>query len=498
MSAEPLHEAAVRGPAHWRAALYGRVSDKRHGDSVDEQDVETTRACEAEGWPVVGRYSDELSASRFAREKIRPDWERLLVDLKAGKIDVLVVWEVSRLTRDLEVGARLLRTCRDHRVRIYVHTHRRTYNLRIARDWRALADDLVDAGYESEKTSERTSRSRRASAEKGKPHGRVNYGYERIYDARQLVGQRPHEDLLGADGNLTRTGQAPIVREIVRRVGAGVPLSVLAADLNARGVPAPRGMVWMRSTVRSLAMSPVYVGRRHYTYEDEDGIVVTDVLRGEWPALVTDLEHHAAVAVLSDPTRKTTRPGAAKWLLSYLAACRCAAPLTVRAVRGVPMYVCSAPGQCSAIRVDRLDEHVTKAVCTMLSDPQTFPALMAADDAAVATARTDLAALEAQWAAFVDSAVSPAAIVRVEARLTPAIAAARRRLGEVATPPALRVILADGPGDYQVIAARFAALGVAQRKAIVRALLTVELHPARKSKKAPLDARRVVLTPTGG
>lgn len=493
MSAEPLHQAAVRTLAPWRAALYGRVSDDRNfGASTDEQDVDNTAVADAAGWPIAGRYSDAITASRFGteRRKVRGDFERLVTDIEAGRIDVVIVWEISRLTRDMEIGARLVKTCRRHRVRVHVTIAQRTYHLTRPTDVDDLHKAMAQAAHESEMTSVRVKRNKKSTARKGLPHGRVHYGYERLYDphTRKLAQQRPHPD------------QAPVVVEIITRVGAGVPLSVLAADLNARGIPAPRGTVWLRSTVRRLAESPVYVGQRHYRYTDDDGQPVCEVLAGNWPALVSDLEHQNALTVLSDPARRTTRPGAARWLCSYLATCRCGAPLSVRAVRGVPTYVCSSAAQCSAIGVTRLDAAVTEVVCFKLSEPASFEALTAAgDDARLDAARLELKTLVNRRrdyaAAAAAGTIDPAFVGDVLAELDPAILAARKRAATIATPPALRIVLGAAPEPYEVIAARFADLSVAQRKAVVRALITVELHPALRSKNAPLDRRRLVIDP---
>ncbi|MQA27708.1 MAG: recombinase family protein, partial [Micromonosporaceae bacterium] len=88
-----------------RAGIYARVSkDKRkrqRGRSVGEQETEARAACERRRWTVAEIYKDEdRSASRFAKKE-RPDWERLLADLDAGQLDVLVIWEPSRGDRTL-------------------------------------------------------------------------------------------------------------------------------------------------------------------------------------------------------------------------------------------------------------------------------------------------------------------------------------------------------------------------------------------------------------
>jgi site-specific DNA recombinase len=106
-----------------RAAIYTRVSSDPNdrGRSVEEQEVECRRWIEREGWDLIEPvYCDnDRSASRYAR-RARPDWQRLTEDLARGRIDVLVVWEISRTTRDRVVWAALVESCLDRDVKLCI------------------------------------------------------------------------------------------------------------------------------------------------------------------------------------------------------------------------------------------------------------------------------------------------------------------------------------------------------------------------------------------
>src|SRR5262249_5323064 len=84
-----------------RAGCYLRISsdpnDKRQG--VDRQREDTTALCEAKDWTPVGFYVDnDRSASNG---KQRPEWDRLLADVKGGKIDAIAVWNQDRGWRQM-------------------------------------------------------------------------------------------------------------------------------------------------------------------------------------------------------------------------------------------------------------------------------------------------------------------------------------------------------------------------------------------------------------
>jgi len=103
-----------------RAAVYVRRSRKPGGAedtrSAEQQKKECLEEALRRGWEIVGTYVDnDRSASRYSKDS-RPQWELLLGDIRAGSIDVIVSWEASRNTRDVEGFAELRRLCLDFNV----------------------------------------------------------------------------------------------------------------------------------------------------------------------------------------------------------------------------------------------------------------------------------------------------------------------------------------------------------------------------------------------
>jgi site-specific DNA recombinase len=82
-----------------RAAIYARISEDRLGDraGVDRQRVDCEELIRRRRWEVAGVYVDnDVSASN---DKRRPEYARLLDDLKAGALDMIVAWHPDRLHR---------------------------------------------------------------------------------------------------------------------------------------------------------------------------------------------------------------------------------------------------------------------------------------------------------------------------------------------------------------------------------------------------------------
>ena len=101
-------------PAHWRAAIYVRLSvldnGKADGESLESQTRFLEQYMEAHSeLSRIGLYQDNgFTGTNFAR----PGWEALMADIYAGKINCIVVKDLSRVGRNyIEVGAFLERDC---------------------------------------------------------------------------------------------------------------------------------------------------------------------------------------------------------------------------------------------------------------------------------------------------------------------------------------------------------------------------------------------------
>jgi DNA invertase Pin-like site-specific DNA recombinase len=104
-----------------RCAIYTRKSTEHNLDlefnSLDAQ----REACEAyiksqahEGWRLLGDHYDDGGVSGASLE--RPALQTLLSDIRAGRIDIVVVYKVDRLTRSLADFAKLVELFDRHAV----------------------------------------------------------------------------------------------------------------------------------------------------------------------------------------------------------------------------------------------------------------------------------------------------------------------------------------------------------------------------------------------
>lgn len=482
------------GGASVHALAYQRASqDKRQTEkSVGDQERLNMREIDSYGWSVhPGEpFTDNArSSSRYAK-KDRPDFLRLMDVIRSGVGDVLVMWELARGQRDLAVYVEIRDLCVEVGLRYWL-VGGVLYDLLDRNDRMSLGLQAVQAEFQADSIRDNVLRGMAGAAEDGRPHGKVTYGYRRLYNPRTgaFVAQEPDTEprtstlpdgLLGPGVAYSPAG---VVRDIFDQVVSGEPLIAIEGRLNARGIPSPEGKEWRRGVIRKMALNPAYFGQRVYR-----GKVVGP---GMWDALVTGEDFWACARVLGAPERTTTRPSRAVHLLSYIAECgNCGGPLQAsgtksRQRQGIPkvMYKCLRRG-CAAVERDVLDEYAERVVVAWLSREDVYESLATGtDDAAVIAARAEADRLRADlddWRArAIAGDVSAEMFGSIEKSRKAAIAEAERQAAEVDIPPVLRGFL-----GAQAISA-WAALGgnVAVKREIIRAVARIKVFPAGKGRR---------------
>ncbi len=446
-----------------RAVIYTRVSSDPRGSgrSVAEQEAECRAIAERAGWQVVRVFCDnDRSASRYAT-KDRPQFRKLVEFVERGACDVLVTWEASRFQRDLEVYVRLRELCRERDV-LWSYSGK-TFDLSRTDDRFGTGLDALLAERESGATRDRVLRAVRSNAQSGRPHGKLLFGYRREYDdRRRLIGQMVDED------------QAAVVREAARRVLAGETPYAVAQDFTKRGIPTPgEGRAWDLTQIKRLCVNPGYVAKRVHR-----GKVVGDA---SWPAILDDATHHALVARLSDPQRRTQRDSAVKHLLSGIAVCGvCDGRVRVQKNSGFRAYLCVDGFHVSRKESD-VDALVEAVVIGRLSRPELLELMTAGESEDVAAALGEAREKRARLQGFYDAAaagdLTPAALSRIESRLLPEIEAAEKRAQRATAAP----ILADVAG--RDAPERWSELSLPQKREVISLFMRVRILPARRGAR---------------
>jgi site-specific DNA recombinase len=249
------------------------------------------------GATLIGEpFSDQDSGAEWNL----PGLNAMLDAAKRGAFDVLVVYEPDRLARNMAKQLVIEEELKRAGVTIRYCTLRLgdTAEDRLLKNLRSSI-----AEYEREKIAVRTSRGRRAKAERGEyvGAGAAPYGYRMVRQVDPRT-QKARVVSLELDPATAPTAQR-IFREAAHR-----SMYRIVIDLNEQGVPSPTGKrLWGVSTVRDILRNPTYMGQSAYGRYDAHNRPTdpSTWLRVPVPALITEDEWEPAQRAAH--ARKTTR-----------------------------------------------------------------------------------------------------------------------------------------------------------------------------------------------
>ncbi len=206
-----------------RCAIYTRKSSEEGLEQAFNSLDAQREACEAfivsqkhEGWSVLPEFYDDGGISGGTMN--RPALQRLLADIAGGRVDVVVVYKVDRLTRSLADFAKIVEAFDAKGVSFVSVTQQ--FNTTTSMGRLTLNVLLSFAQFEREVTGERIRDKIAASKRKGMwMGGRVPLGYD-IQDRALVVNE----------------SEATIVRHIFRRYAELGSVHALKAELDADGV----------------------------------------------------------------------------------------------------------------------------------------------------------------------------------------------------------------------------------------------------------------------
>ncbi len=239
-----------------RCAIYTRKSTTA-GLEQDFNSLDAQReACEAyirnqeaQGWTLLPESYDDGGFTGANTE--RPAFQHLMVDVEAGKIDVIVTYKVDRLSRSLLDFARIIEIFERHGVSFVSVTQ--NFSTADAMGRLTLSLLMSFSVFEREMIAERTRDKMLASRKRGKwTGGTVPFGYQSV-DKKLVVVEN----------------EAAVVREIFSLYLETRSSLAVARSLNERGLlktvkgknslPKP-ARAWTVQSVGQILTSPIYAG----------------------------------------------------------------------------------------------------------------------------------------------------------------------------------------------------------------------------------------------
>lgn len=387
-----------------RCAVYTR---KSHEEGLDQafNSLDAQReagesyiaAQKAEGWVLAPDRYDDGGFTGANME--RPALKRLMADITAGLIDIVVVYKIDRLTRSLADFSRLIEVFDKHNVSFVSVTQQFSTTSSMGR--LTLNILLSFAQFEREVTGERIRDKFAASKKKGIwMGGYPPLGYD-VKDRKLVINQ----------------DEARTIRDIYERFLLFKSVTILAADLRDHGVRTKAivtrdgrirdGVPISKGYVYRVLTNPVYIGQvRHkgQTYAGEHAAIIDQ-----------DLWDRVQASFGASPRAKGTRVRCqTPALLKGLACCGgCSSALTPTSTRKNGKLYSYYAGhkylgrECPACPIARvpageLDHIIIKQIAPALTSPemvaQTAKEIQKHDPAITESAvRQELTKFEKLW-----------------------------------------------------------------------------------------------------
>ncbi len=249
-------------------AIYTRKSTDE-GLDTDFNTLDAQReACEAyvasqraEGWKAIKTQYNDGGFSGGNMD--RPALQKLLVDIKAGKVDIVVVYKIDRLTRSLMDFAKLVEIFDEHEVTFVSVTQ--SFNTTTSMGRLTLNVLLSFAQFEREVSAERIRDKFAASKKKGMwMGGNPPIGYE-VKDRKLIINKEG----------------AKAARHLFDRYLALGCVAKLKKDLDTQGIVSRTrisrrgsklgGKPYSRGALYSILKNPIYIGKIRHKDKLYDG-----------------------------------------------------------------------------------------------------------------------------------------------------------------------------------------------------------------------------------
>jgi site-specific DNA recombinase len=249
---------ATRHPRRTQCAIYTRKSSEEGLEQAFNSLDAQREACEAytksqrhEGWSVIPTLYDDGGYSGGTMD--RPALQALLGDIQAGKVDVVVVYKIDRLTRPLFDFAKIVEIFDDHNASFVSVTQ--AFNTTTSIGRLTLNALLSFAQFEREITGERIRDKFAASKKKGMwMGGNVPLGYD-VKDRRLVINESEAQTVRTIFGFYAELRSVAKVKAEVDRLRLRTKARIFIHGQPGGALPFRTGHLY------TILRNPLYVGQ---------------------------------------------------------------------------------------------------------------------------------------------------------------------------------------------------------------------------------------------
>lgn len=226
-------------------ALYGRQSvEKKDSISVESQ-LEYCRY-ETHGHPYI-EYADKGFSGKNTN---RPDFERMMSDIRAGRIKRVIVYKLDRISRSILDFANMMETFQDYNVEFVSSTEKFDTSTPIGRAMLNIC--IVFAQLERETIQKRVMDAYNARSRRGfYMGGRIPYGFRLKKTVIDNIRTSMYEEVP------EESEQLKLIYSLY--ADPAHSLGDIIRYLNKHGIKQLRGGTWNSARLSDMLKNPVYV-----------------------------------------------------------------------------------------------------------------------------------------------------------------------------------------------------------------------------------------------
>lgn len=367
-----------------RVAIYCRVStieQAEEGYSIDEQQLKLRQHCESKDDLVVELYEDRgISGKNISG---RPGLKKLLDDASKNKFDLVLVWKLNRISRNLYDILKIVDLLDKNNIAFRSLSE----SFETETPQGRLQLNIIGAigEFERETISENVKLGMSARAREGKWNGGKVLGYD-IVEIPSEGKKRKNTKLV-----INET-EATTIRRIFELYSKGNGYKSVVNTINKEGHRSKRGNAFATATVKEILTNPVYIGMIRYNLRQDwnkkrrKGINPNPILvEGEHDAII-DRETWEKVQVINKQrSKKQQRRYSTEALLTGILKCPvCGSAMTISRTTNTlkdgtkkveEYYACGAwkskgTAVCNSntIKINKADEYVLDKVMELVNE----------------------------------------------------------------------------------------------------------------------------------
>ena len=290
--------------ANLESAIYCRVSTDEQaaeGFSIRAQEQKLKEYANVKDWSIYGIYMDEGISGKNIVE--RPAINRMIDDIKAGRVKNVIVFKLDRLTRSVADLVFLIDLFKQNQCDFNSLTESIDTSTASGRMFIKIIG--IFAEFERENIGERVRVGRERKAREGYTvaGNNVSYGYDRVYGERvQTI-------------NEVEAQRVKMMFDMY--VNQGMSLAAICKSFNMQNIPTKKGGLWNAAILRGILTNCNVMGNVRYCIDNAERYFESE---GKHEPIISEELYNAAQILIEKNARTapSKKPAEHNYFVNFL------------------------------------------------------------------------------------------------------------------------------------------------------------------------------------